>query len=260
MKRLLHITFSLILAGLLFTPSADLLAQDRSEKEARTVIEVKDGKVFLNGEEVAELKDSEAPVFFKRSGNGEVENVWVVGDEFHKAREAFGLRSNMDRNGFRISTAPRAFGYVSRDGGLAEFFEKDATEAQERVQRRYAEVMADNLAERAIEIESMAPGFSFYSSSASLSEEAREAERRSREIARMLRREEGDQQALEAELDEVLGVVFDEKEAMQQERIDEMRQKLAELEERLEQRRTDRSEIIGKRKNELLGRSSRYDW
>lgn len=260
MKRLLHITLSIALAGLLLTPSDGILAQDRSTEDTRTVIEVKNGKVYLNGEEVAELEDSESPVLFKRSGNGEVENVWVVGDEFHKARETFGLRSNMDRNGFRISTAPRAFGFMSRDGGQVEFFEKDAIEAEERMHRRYAEVMADNLAERAIEIESMAPGFAFYSSSGSLGEEGRAAERRSREIARMLRRGEGDSEALEAELDDVLGVVFDEKQAAQQERIDEMRQKLAELEERLEQRRTDRAEIIGKRKNELLGRSSRYDW
>lgn len=264
MKRLIHLTFALVLVGLFVFPTDALHAQDRSKEDARTVIEIKDGKVFLNGEEIAELEDSETPVLFKRSGDGEVENVWMAGDDFFKQREAFTLRRGNKNNQFQVRSAPRVFGYMSRDGGDVEYFDsddmEDALAAGKRVQRQYAEVMANNLAERAIEIESVVPGFQVAFGSQRMSAQAREAEQRSREIARMIRRDEGDRDELEAELDEVLGMVFDEKQATQQERIDEMRQKLTELEERLEQRQTDRSEIMLKRKNELLGQSSRYDW
>jgi hypothetical protein len=263
MKRLIHISFSLVLIGLLAFP-AESLAQDASKEDARTVIEIKDGKVYMNGEEIAELEDSDSSVLFKRSGDGEVENVWIAGDDFFKQREAFERARRGDGNAFRVRSSPRAFGFMSRDGRNAEYFEHEAIEdalaAGERVQRQYAEVIAGNLAENALEIESLAPGISYFARSNALSEEGREADRRSREIARMLRNDEGNADELEAELDELLGKVFDEKQAAQQERIDEMRQKLMELEERLDQRQTDRSDIIAKRKNELLGRSSRYDW
>ena len=262
MKRLIHITFSLVLIGLLAFPAERSHAQDRENDKTRTVIEIKDGKVFMNGEEIAELEDSNAPVLFKRSGDDE--NFWFPGEDFNNIRNGFVLRRQDGDNAFQVRSSPRAFGFMSRDGGDIEFFEKEAfgeaMEAQQHAQRMYAEVLADNMAQNAIEIESLSPRFNLLTRSNALSQEGREADRRSREIASMLRREEGDADQLEAELDEILGKVFDEKQAAQQERIDEMREKLMELEQRLDQRQSDRSDIISKRKNELLGRSSRYDW
>jgi hypothetical protein len=70
MKRTLFLALCLLMAGLATFPVHSAFAQkpDRDTKPARTVVEIKDGKVFLNGKEVAEIEDADAPVVFKRSG------------------------------------------------------------------------------------------------------------------------------------------------------------------------------------------------
>ena len=265
MKRLIPLTSVFILLGLLLAPVDRVAAQESSDEKVRTTIEIKDGKVFLNGEEVAELEDADAPVVFKNLRDGATGNVWFSGDDDVEVRNGFMLRRGNADGAYRVRTVPGgAYGFMSRDGGDVEVFDVERFTENMRdhqaAQRFNIEVMADRLAERVVDIES-APHLSLYSfGTSSMSEEGREADRRSRELARKIRQEDGDVAELEAELDEVLARVFDEKQNAQQERVDEMRQKLAELEERLAQRQNDRQEIIAKRKNELMGRSSRYDW
>jgi len=265
MKRLSHIASAFALFGLLLAPLQQAAAQDQSSDKARTTIEIKEGKVFLNGKEVAKLEDAELPVFFKNMHTGSSGNLWLSTDDGPETVNGFMMRRGNADGSFRVSTVPGAYGFMSRDGDDVEVFDvkrfADVMEEAEamQMQRFNVEVMADRLADRVVEVES-APQFSLYTTSRSMTEEGREADRRSRELARKIRMEDGDTSELEAELDEVLAKVFVEKQNAQQERIDEMRQKLANLEERLAQRQTDRADIIQKRKNELLGRSSRYDW
>ena len=256
MKRTYHTTLTLLLLGLMMIPATSLFAQDR---EARTVIEIKDGKVYMNGEEIAELEKSDAPVLFKQSGE-QLNQVWFSDDGPGAGRSGFVLRSDDDAEGFRVRSMPRSFGYVSRDGGEARFFGdrnlEGVFEMRELAEREGAKAMVERMAN----LEGRMPAMSMYSELNAMSEEAREADMRTRELAREIRGSDGNTDELEAELDELLGRVFDEKEAAQQERVDELRQRLTELEERLAQRRNDRQDIIAKRKDQLLGRNSRYDW
>lgn len=267
MKRLIPLTYVFVLLGLLLAPINPAVAQESSEEKTRTTIEIKDGKVLLNGEEIATLEDADRPVVFKRNRDGSSEALWYYDGDDIELENGFVVRRGAGENAFQLRGMPRAYGFMSRDGDgdhEVEVFDierfTNTMREHEAKQRFNVEVMADRLAERVVEGH-VAPSLSLYSTmSRSMTEEGREADRRSRELARMIRREDGDVDELEAELDAVLAKVFDEKQNAQQERIDEMRAKLAELEERLGQRQGDRDEIIRKRKNELLGRSSRYDW
>ena len=264
MKRLIPLTYVLLLLGLILAPIDRAAAQERSEEKVRTTIEIKNGKVFLNGQEVAELEDADLPVVFKNMKDGGQGQLWFSGDDEVEVRNEFVLHRGPADGDYRMRSAPGAYRFMSRDGEDVEFFDVERFAESMRdnhaAQRFNIEVMADRLGERIVNVES-APHLGLHSmTTRSMSEEVREADRRSRELARMIRQEDGDVDELEAELDEILGLVFNEKQNAQQERIDEMREKLAELEERLTQRQNDREDIIQKRKNELLGRSSRYDW
>lgn len=255
MKRTYHFTLTLFLLGLMVFPASNLYAQDR---EARTVIEIKDGKVFMNGEEIAELEDSDTPVLFKRSGE-ELKSLWFAEEGPFAGRSGFALRSD-DGEEFRVRNMPRAYGFVSGDGDRARYFGDRNLEGVFEMREQFGHESAKAMMERMAEMELRAPTMGLYGNMITMNEEAREAEMRSRELAREIRLGDGDTDELEAELDEILGRVFDEKEAAQQERVDQLRQKLTELEERLAQRRDDRQDIIAKRKDQLLGRNSRYDW
>lgn len=265
MKHLTSLTYVFVLLGLFLAPVDRVAAQESSDEKAKTTIEIKNGKVFLNGEEVAELKDADAPVFFKNMRDGASGSVWFSGDDDAEVQNGFMLHRGNADGAYRVRTVPGgAYGFMSRDGADVEVLDierfTENMRDHEAKQRFNIEIMADRLAESVANVES-SPALSLYSMShRSMSEEGRKADRRSRELARKIRNEDGDVAEYEAELDALLAKVFDEKQNGQQERIDEMREKLAELEERLAQRQTDRQEIIQKRKNELLGRSSRYDW
>ena len=75
-----------------------LQAQNVVENESKqTIIEIKDGKVYLNGEEVAELDDPDSSVLFKREDKEIIEKmIWMSNDEeFKKPRSrAFRFRDN----------------------------------------------------------------------------------------------------------------------------------------------------------------------
>ena len=258
MKRTLTLALPLFLMGTAMLPASSALAQkaDHEEKLVRTVVEVKDGKVFVNGKEVAEIADADAPVVFKRSGEEISGHLWNVERGRGGRANGFVLRSDDDAEGFRIRSMPRAFGFSSDDGANFEVFAdgnfEDVFEIERDVQRRTAKALA--------EIELEAPMMGLYSQRVVIGKEAVEADQRSRELARSIRRGNGDTAEMEAELNALLDQVFEEKQAAQQQRIDKLRQQLTELEQRLQQRKEDRDQIISKRRDELLGKDSRFDW
>ena len=84
--------------------------------------------------------------------------------------------------------------------------------------------------------------------------------RRVKELAERIRRSDGDTSEMETELDELLAEMFSAKQEAQQARVDKLREQLAELEQRVSERNADHEEIISKRRNELLGKRSKYDW
>lgn len=87
-----------------------------------------------------------------------------------------------------------------------------------------------------------------------------EKEMQSRRLAERIRSADGDTAGLEAELDDLLADIFDGKLEAQQQRLAEMKEEIARLEERIATRSEAREEIIRKRKSELLGHRDVYDW
>ncbi|MDA0377967.1 MAG: hypothetical protein O3C45_06490 [Bacteroidetes bacterium] len=255
MKRFLNLSLALLVLGLAALPMQTALAQKPDKDSHRTVIEIKDGKVLLNGKEVAEIEDEDAPLVFKRSGEDITSRLWNLDEGPGGRASGFVLHSD-DGEGYRLRTMPRAYGFMSEDGAKAEFFSdrdfQEIFEVREKARRQTSEAMA--------ELERAMPALSLYAERGAVSQRALEAEQRSRELARSIRKGDGDAEALEAELSELLGQVFDEKQAAQQERIDRLRQQLTDLEQRMQQRQEDRNQIISKRKDQLLGRDSRFDW
>ena len=133
MKRIYHLALSFLVAGLFLSPSS--FAQD-GEKEARTVIEIRDGKVFLNGEEVAELEDSDAPVILRRNGET-VGNAWFSTEGPMRSRNGFVLRRDADGED-EVWSSPRVFGFMSGDDVEVEVLrdldvERASNSAQKRV-------------------------------------------------------------------------------------------------------------------------------
>ncbi|MGB1374957.1 MAG: hypothetical protein ACPG8N_04390, partial [Rhodothermales bacterium] len=126
MKRTLLPICCLLILGLMLFPTTSAFAQksDRDAKPARTVVEIKDGKVFLNGKEVAEIEDADAPVVFKRSGQELTGRLWNLDEDPSGRANGFVLRSDDDAEGFRVRSIPgmRTYGFTSEDGAEVEFF------------------------------------------------------------------------------------------------------------------------------------------
>jgi len=278
----------MLVLAVTFLPFSNATAQKVdvkvSSEENSTVIEVKDGKLFLNGKEVAELDDADMPILFKRDGEGSGP-MWFFNSEkgfVNGSGRAF--YSDDGENKFVYSQSPRAFGFMTKDGEESEWvsgvdadfefdFEFDG-DAGEHV------MMFEKMAEGSKlrhELESLelrsgqmnAPDvlhsysilndrndrvFDLYNGN------FMKQERETRELAHKIRSTDGDTSDLEAEMDALLAEVFSAKQDAQQERVDKLREQLAELEERLSQRKDDKADIIAKRKNELLGKTSKYEW
>ena len=94
-----------------------------------------------------------------------------------------------------------------------------------------------------------------------LDPEIRAMERQIAEKAREVRRASGDERdELEAELDELLSEAFALRLEAQREEAEELRERLNRLETRLAERDRARSEIIARKKRDLLGERDVLDW
>ncbi|GEM_PF-1177592 len=264
--------FAVTMALFLGTASTSTAQEKKNEswsEENATTIEVKDGKVLVNGEVVAELEDADKPVLFKK-GEGDGNHMW-----FSSADGVFGSRSGrtlfLEGDGeknFSVSTSPRAFGFISKDGERVDFSGEFLHEND--IRKDYEMAIGDymDMSELKNEMETLrlhrgnnqvyaARPFGLYSGG---NAETMKQERMAREMAQKIRRADGDTSDMEAELDALLDEIFAAKQDTQQERVDKLREQLTELEERVSQRGSDKNEIIAKRRNELLGKSSKYEW
>ncbi len=98
--------------------------------------------------------------------------------------------------------------------------------------------------------------FAFFGSSS----EIMKKEQESRRLARRVRSAEGNERAeLERELDALLSEIFDAKLETRRERVAELQERLEEQQGALQERLERRADIIERRKAELLG-ENRYDW
>jgi hypothetical protein len=236
--------------------SAQEVVKEKTMKEKKIVVEVRDGKVFINGKESEAGTNGHITV---RKGDGD-EMIVVVGengpttwvsafgdkikaykaqDEASKAfARAFTLRSELgddeDEHVFFMEHAPEPMGgnwSVGVDDRLADVFEN-------------VEFMGQNMARLRRQ-----------------SKELREIEAKLREKAREIRRaEDGERAALEAELDALAEQAFDMKLTEERKEVLELEKRLQELQHRFQEREAMRRDIIERRKKELLGRRDNLDW
>lgn len=258
MKKLLQ----LVAAVMMLTVAANsALAQDwRSDsKDKRSVqIEIRDGQVWVNGEEVPEGTDLKE--YLKENG---YEDLDVSLDGRVRIMDDDGNWSvRIDRDG----TSPKGmrFGnvYFDRDddgengfafgfGDKDNVFFRGPNHAFNLDDLNDIDVNLDGLA-------SFGPDLFGYMSS---SPEIMKKERESRELARRIRTADGSERAeLERELDTLLAEIFAEKMDLRSERAEKLRERLAEQEAAIDERQRSRDDIIARRKAELLGENDRFDW
>jgi phage tail tube protein FII len=220
------------------------------EKSNETiVVEVKDGKVFVDGKEVAEVDTEGRRVWVKSGddgseGNGGKNTFTFSGTDMDMDMDENHLLYEMDGSHFMSKTAP-----------LMERLNSEMGEA--RMQARMAPMM-----DRAFAYSNGANTYSVLANEFSMESngEVMKMDMKSRELAMQIRREDGDTSKLETELDQLLAEIYTTKQEANQKRVDKLRSELEKLEQNLTDRSSIKSDIIAKRKKELLGQADKYDW
>lgn len=247
-RKLFTIPVLLVAALFLVDPT---VAQDVEKKTKKVItlsgddetvtIEIEDGKTFVNGVEVPEgedvsdylpegfdtrIIDGDDRYFFASPGNNQ-----------------FKIRTKKDGSGARFSGDEILKEYKLRTEGLA----------------RDLDVVRD--------MEFDFPGPEFYVRDlaggffTAVTPEVRKKEKAARELASKLRSaDDSDRRALEAELDQLLDEIFEEKLELRQERLDRQQEEVQELADELNQRREKKREIIERRKAELTGTGDYLEW
>lgn len=211
-----------------------------AQEEKKVTVEVKDGKVYVNGQEKSTDEegilrftdeDGEEVVVNVRRGHGGRVFAWAPGAfETELDIDAERLHAEMERGllreGFPLPGPERLRAQVER-GLFREGFP-----------------MAGSAR------------FSF-----GMSQELRALEREIEFLAQRIRTaENGDRAELEAELDAKLAEAFDQKQEASRQEAEELAQRLAELRDRLTEREAARAEVIARRKRSLLGERDALDW
>ena len=207
-------------------------------------MEVIDGKVFVNGDEV---KEGSELVF-----EGDDDVAWVDDDDvqvFVKKR----MRAP-DGNAFAFRVGP---GEVRER--VRKFIDDDVHVDREIVRERVpAPMMKHRMLflgdeDEDFEIEEFAGAFA--------DAEVWEMEREASRLAREARRAEGDErEKLEKELEKKLEAIFERKMELREKHVERLEEMLEEARTRLEERRKAREEIIKRRLRELLGEEDVYEW
>lgn len=254
--------FQLLAAVMLVAVAVNnAVAQDwrNDSKDKRSVkIEMRDGKVWVNGDELPEGTDLKE--YLKENGYDDLDvsmdgrfritdddGNWSVridrdGDGPHGMRfgNVFFDRDDDDNNGF-------AFRFGDKDN----VFFRSPNHAFDLDALNDIDVNLEGLSH-------LGPNVFGYMTS---SPELMKKERESRDLARRVRNAEGSERAeLERELDTLLADIFAEKMDLRRERAEKLRERLAEQDAAINERQRNRDDIIARRKAELLGEKDRFDW
>lgn len=229
-------------------------AKQGDSSEKTIVVEVKDGKVFVDGEIVADgVVEGKKIEVLSKDGNSKTMSLFISGDEdsehtvtLNEKELAFDRSMWSEEDGARVRhrIAPLA-GRMTSEMGEA------------RIQSRMAPMM-----DRVFELSHDGGAFSVLSNGFHMESngEVMKMEMKSRELAMKIRDEEGDTAAMEAELDQLLSDIYAAKLESSMKHIDTMRSELEKMEQKVVERNANKSDIIGKRKKELLGQADKFDW
>lgn len=243
-------------AGQLLIPVGALAQEtgDETVRDQRVVVEVRDGKVYVNGKETAV---GESGRIVLRKGDGD--EVVVFTDEDGGAWvSAYGIGPRARADAQRAREMARSMVRMHApdfDAGdfVVEFEPPDLSELGDlelEIEGRLADVF---------ELQENFNGNVFQWQKQS--EELRELEGEIRRKAREVRRaDENDRAALEAELDALVDRAFDLKLEDERSGITDLERRLEELRDRVGDREANRREIVERRKKDLLGRHDNLDW
>lgn len=255
----------LTLAVLTAAAPTTLLGQEEEDRsqDDRTVIEILDGRVLVNGEEVdaedgrvvIEGKDGEHTIILRSDDDG---YAYWVGDpgnaEFFARWNANHPRGLWDKDAFR--------GFYDHEGNRRSW-ENLPEDAADTVWKFFNDGTAV--------LESLGDGYGLDGSRLFDLERQDERLREEMDIARMetearelaaeIRRSEGaERRTLEQEFDQKLNEIFDRKLALREKRAEKLAEELDEVRAALQERRDERGDIIERRKRQLLGEEDHLKW
>ena len=212
-------------------------------KGSGLTVQVIDGKVFVNGEEVEE---GTALAF-----EGDDDDVWVDDDDVHVFMSKGGRFHDEDAFAFRVGPGEE------REPFRAFFGEGPEVEREIRRERFAGPMRGKKLLFIGDDDdERFAHRFTEYADA-----EVRAMEREASRLAREARRADDDErEKLEAELQKKLEAIFERKMELREKRVEALEESLEEARTRLEERRKAREEIIRRRLRELLGEDDLYEW
>ena len=235
-----------------------------SAQNAVNKIEVKDGKVFVNGEMVKELDDADLPLIFNGNTDGTTsEFIWNSDDDAQGNVFVFksddGTVSSSGSAFVVDGELNKTFVVDGKPNKTLDFF-GDKSFNQLHTNNNSAEHVY-NMARGNLRHIAPSPfGMNLYGVTAE-TDEIRQLERKSYEIARSMRSASADEQEdLQSKLKELLGKIFDLKIENTNERLDKMNAELNKLTEKVSDRRMSRDDIIMRRYNELIGESDSLAW
>ena len=203
----------------------------------------------------------------------EADTIWVEGDKTIVIMSDEGRRiivRSADDDG------PHVF-FDSKDGNFSRFFDDDGAVRLRSYAPKLMEYHSDLLDRNRANIDILGDQLDNLGAvwvnphgddiriglGASMKErsEVMRMEMESRRLAQQARRAEGAERTrLEAELEEKLQEIFDRKQALREERIDHLRDEMNEALDAHNERSQNRNEIIERRLNQLLGKTTKYDW
>lgn len=239
---------------LAFVLIQDGTAQEFSTTDEVNKIEVKDGKVYINGEMVKELEHADRPIFFSGNSDGEHSNM------------GFFSSDNSRGNVFAFSKTSGFGPKMSLEGEHGRRMEFLNNDRKFRIPGDAAEVgssynFARGFSPSADFMWREAGPQNLFFSQRGDSEEIRNLEMTSHELARSLRMASDEvKTALEEELNDVLNQIFDLKEESMNERLTKMSGELNKLRGRVAERKNSKSDIILRRYRELAGEKDSLSW
>ena len=227
---------AILVASLAALPA---IAQDEDDSDRRVEIRIEDGRIWVNGEEVPE--GTALQEYLDERGFGDItvttdggdNRTIVVTHDDHARPNVYFDRKSIRRPDDVVVARPN-FMY-NFDGAFDTLKDLDL----------------------AVDLHDGFGGIMLGATSPEMAEKERE----SRDLARRAREATGSERAqLERELEALLSDIFEMKLEVRRERVERLQDRLVEQQEALAERENDRAEIVERRKAELLGQNSRYDW
>lgn len=205
-----------------------------SDGDETVTIEIENGRRIVNGEEIPE--DADISDYLP---DGFETRILSDDDRFFFAGPG--------NNRFRIK---------SSHDGPAVWFSDDNKLNEFKLRTEGLGYKFGDVEDMAFEVRDLAGGL-FTAMSPEISKKEREA----RQLARQLRNAEASERSsIEADLDQLLEEIFDDKLALRQERLERQREEVQKLADELREREQSRKEIIERRKAELTGRGDYLEW